>query len=102
MKKWIAAMLILLMLPQVLPLNALAAAGHVLTADELAAAYALTGLGNSGAQSNSAYHKGMKPNTTWNAMQVSDWLDEMLDTYLFSVEDILSRASIKLVKLRST
>ena len=100
MKKWIAAMLILLMLPQVLPLNALAAAGHVLTADELAAAYALTGFGNSGAQSNSAYHKGMKPNTTWNAMQVSDWLDEMLDTYLFSVEDILSRASIKLVKLR--
>ena len=99
MKKWIAAALTLLMLIQALPLNALAAAGHVLTDDELAAAYALTGFGDSGARSNT-YHKGMKPNGTWNAMQVSDWLDEILSTYMFSVEDILSRASIKLTKLR--
>ena len=100
MKKWIAAALILLMLVQALPLNALAAAGHVLTNDELAAAYALTGFGDSGARSNSAYHKGMTPNATWNAVQVSDWLDELLGTYMFSVEDILSRASIKLAKLQ--
>ena len=65
----------LLLLVQALPLNALAEAGHVLTDAELAAAYALTGFGDSGARSN-AYHKGMTPNDTWNAMQVSDWLDE--------------------------
>ena len=90
-----------LILAQTLPLHALAAAGHVLTDDELAAAYALTGFGADGDSSNAAsVHRGMTPNDAWNAMQVSDWLDEMLDTYLFSVEDILSRASIKLVKLR--
>ena len=32
----------------------------------------------------------MTPNATWNAMQVADWLDEQLNTYVFSVEDILS------------
>ena len=99
MKRRIAALLTLLLLAQVLPLNALAAAGHVLTDGELAAAYALTGFGSS-AQPNSAYHKGMKPNETWNAMQVSDWLDEVLDTNMYSVEDILSRASVKLAELR--
>ena len=100
MKKWLSVLLMVLLLTQAMPLDAFAAAGHVLTDEELAAAYALTGFGDSGSQSNAAYHKGMKPNDTWNAMQVSDWLENMLDTYMFSVEDILSRASIKLVKLR--
>lgn len=68
--------------------------------EELAAAYALTGFGEGGARSNSSFHKGMKPNATWNAMQVSDWLDEMLDNCMFSVEDILSRVSNKLIELR--
>ena len=91
MKKWLSAILTVLMLVQALPLGALAGAGHVLTEEELAAAYALTGFGDSNVQRNAAYHKGMKPNATWNAMQVSDWLEEMLGTYLFSVEDILTR-----------
>ena len=99
MKRLLCAILMLVLLIQAMPLNALAAAGHVLTEEKLAAAYALTGFGDSGVQGNAAYHKGMKPSTTWNAMQVSDWLDEMLDTYMFSVEDILFRASNKLVKL---
>ena len=99
MKRWIAALLTLLLLAQALPLNALAAAGHVLTEAELAAAYALTGFGGH-AQANGAYHKGMTPNETWNAMQVSDWLDEVLGTNMYSVEDILSRASVKLADLR--
>ena len=42
----------------------------------------------------------MTPNETWNAMQVSDWLEEVLSSYMFSVEDVLTRASIKLVELR--
>ena len=84
------------------PEGAFAAAGHVLTDEELAAAYALTGFGDSSVQSNATYHKGMKPNVTWNAMQVSEWLDEQLKTYVFSVEDILTRASIKLAKLQES
>ena len=102
MKKWLSAILMLVLLLQALPLSALASAGHVLTDEELAAAYALTGFGDSGARSNTAVHKGMKPNETWNAMQVSDWLDEQLNTYVFSVEDILSRASVKLARLKAS
>ena len=100
MKRFVAVLLTLILLCHALPMNALASVGRVLTENELAAAYALTGFGDGGARSNSAFHKGMKPNETWNAMQVSDWLEEILDTYMFSVEDVLTRASIKLVDLR--
>ena len=99
MKRWLSAILMTVLLIQAMPLSALASVGHVLTDEELAAAYALTGFGDSGARST-AYHKGMTPNDTWNATQVSDWLDELLDTYVYSVEDILARASIKLTELR--
>ncbi len=103
MKKWLSAILMTVLLIQAMPLGAFAAMGHVLTDEELAAAYALTGFGDTGStQSNAGYHKGMKPNVTWNAMQVSDWLDEQLSTYLFSVEDILSRASVKLARLKES
>ena len=71
-----------------------------MTTEELAAAYALTGFGDSGVQRNAVFHKGMTPNESWNAMQVSDWLDEQLDTYMYSVEEILSRASVKLAQLK--
>ena len=102
MKTWLSTILMVLLLVQAMPLDAFAAAGHVLTDEELAAAYALTGFGDSSVQSNAAYHKGMKPNDTWNAMQLSDWLDEQLSTYVFSVEDILSRASVKLAQLKES
>ena len=100
MRKWLCAILAMVLLLQALPLNALAAAGHVLSDEELAAAYALTGFGENAIQRNAVFHKGMTPNESWNAMQVSDWLDEMLNTYMFSVEDILSRASVKLAQLK--
>ena len=90
MKRMISAILMVLLLVQALPLGALAAAGQVLSETELAAAVALTGVGVDRTQSNAAFHKGMTPNATWNAMQVADWLDEQLNTYVFSVEDILS------------
>ena len=102
MKKWMSALLMILLLVQSLPLNALAAAGHVLTGEELAAAYALTGFDEDGVRSNSAWHKGMRPNASWNAMQVSEWLDEALDTDIFSVEEILSQASVKLAQLKQS
>lgn len=46
-KKWLSAILMVLVLVQAMPLGAFAAAGHVLTDEELAAAYALTGFGDS-------------------------------------------------------
>ena len=100
MKKWIAAILTMLMLMQALPLNALATIGNVLTEDELTAAYALTGFGEGGTQSNSTYHRGMQPNVRWNAMQFSDWLEDVLNVDIKNVTDILSRASNTLTELK--
>ena len=100
MKRWIAAMLMLLLLMQALPLEALAASGHVLTDEELAAAYALTGFGETATARNSALHKGMTPNETWNAMQVSDWLDDKLSVEMFSIEEILTKLSNMIVNLK--
>ena len=78
MKKMITALLLLAMLIQVLPFEALATVGKVLSKEEMARAYALTGLGTGGlkANSNGAYHDGMKPNASWNALQLDDWLEE--------------------------
>ena len=104
MKKWLSTLLLIVLLSQTLPMNALAAIGHELTAAELAAAYTLTGLNSdvTGLQRNAVYHKGMQPNATWNAMQVSDWLDDVLSTNLFNVEDMLSRASVAMAKLQKS
>jgi hypothetical protein len=99
MKKWLCVLLTLVLLLQALPLSALAAVGHVLTDEELAAAYALTGFADSEVQRNAVFHKGMTPNESWNAMQVSDWLDEQLDTYMYSVEEILGQGDGSLVPL---
>ena len=104
MKKWLSAIVLIVMLSQALPLNALAAIGHELTGEELAAAYTLTGLSLEavGLRSNAVYHKGMRPNATWNAMQVSDWLDEVMGDDLLNVEDILSRASVAMARLKES
>ena len=100
MKRWIAVILMMLVLMQALPLNALATIGNVLTEDELNAAYALTGFGESRTQSNTTYHRGMQPNVRWNAMQFSDWLEDVLDVDIKNVTDILSRASNTLTELK--
>ena len=104
MKKWLSVIVLMVLLSQVLPLNALAAIGHELTGEELAAAYTLTGLSLEavGIRSNAVYHKGMRPDATWNAMQVSDWLGDMLGTHLFNVEDMLSRASVAMARLKES
>jgi hypothetical protein len=96
-------LLLIVLLTQALPMTALATIGKVLTQEELAAAYTLTGLKSDGTtiHSNAAYHKGMQPNATWNAMQISEWLDDVLKTELFNVEDILSRASVAMARLKA-
>ena len=103
MKRFLSVLLMTLILAQTLPLHALAAAGHVLTDDELAAAYALTGFGADGNSSNAAsVHRGMTPNDAWNAMQVSDWLDDKLDEDMFNLEDILAKVSNTIILLKET
>ena len=104
MKKLIAALLLIAMLIQVLPLEALATVGKVLSKEELERAYALTGLGTGGlvANSNGAYHSGMKPNLSWNASQLDDWLEEKLAKDLNSAEDLLSQVSYTLEEMKQS
>ena len=104
MKRLFAALLFVIMLCQALPMAALAAVGGVLSDEELARAYALTGLGTGGLAANGdvAYHAGMKPNARWNASQLRDWLGEKLDVDLNTVGDLLSQASFTLDELRSS
>ena len=63
MKKVLSTILMPGLLTPVLPTGARAAAGHMLTESALAAARALTGVGVDRTQSNTAYHKGMIPDT---------------------------------------
>ncbi|MBR2797169.1 MAG: hypothetical protein IKE17_05410 [Clostridia bacterium] len=104
MKKLITALLLIAMLIQVLPFEALATVGKVLSKEELARAYALTGLGTGGlkANSNGTYHSGMKPNLSWNASQLYDWLDEKLVKDLNSAEDLLSQVSFTLEEMKQS
>ena len=91
MKKLFAVTLLIVMLCQALPIEALASVGRVLTQDELNRARALTGLSFDQDPANErAYHSGMKPNAGWTATQLKDWLDEKLDKDLGSACDVRS------------
>lgn len=100
-RKILITLTVIVLLFQFLPVAALAATGTVLTEEELNRAYALTGLGTgglrkeAGSMSNGTgdglFHIGMKPNSSWNASQLRDWVEETLESDLASVTDTLSR-----------
>lgn len=96
MKRLLSALLLVVVLNQVLPVNALAAIGKVLSQEELTAAYALTGYGD-GLRTN-AYHPGMMPNESWSASQISSYLEELLELNIHNLSDILSRVSCTLAE----
>ena len=92
MKRWFSAVLLVILLMQALPVDALASAGRVLTKEELDRAYALTGLG----QGDGLYHNGMNANASMSGMQLAHWLEERLDTQLHNIDDVLARARYQL------
>ncbi|MBQ6349239.1 MAG: hypothetical protein IJI71_17070 [Clostridia bacterium] len=96
MKKLLSALLLIVMLCQVLPFDALATVGNVLTDDELARAYALTGLG----QHDGLYHNGMMPNASMSGMQLARWLESQLDNQVHTIDDVLVRARYQLDVLK--
>lgn len=96
MKRLLATLLFIVLLARAASISAFAEVGKVLSHEELARAYALTGLGDR----EGVYHNGMKPNAAWNAMQLSDWLSDRLDNNLYSIDEILSRANYTLDQLR--
>ena len=105
MKKLLAVTLLIVLLCQALPMEALAGAGWELSKDEIARARALTGLSFGQEQANAnAYHSGMKTNAGWNAAQLRGWLDEKLDKELDkeldSVCDTFSQAFFTLSEMK--
>lgn len=96
MKRFLSTLLFFILLAQALPVTALAAVGRVLSAEDLAAAYALTGYGE-GIQSN-GYHRGMMPNEGWSASQLTSYLEQQLDLNIHNISDILSRVACALAE----
>lgn len=120
MKKWIAALLALVMLSQALPWTAFAATGDPITDAELQRALLTVGLrpesggdvralfeaaSEGGAPlrleaKESGYHPGMKPDGTWDARMMMDWLDDLLMTDIYNVTSVFTRAETILDKLK--
>ncbi len=98
MKKFLSAFLLLALFLQAAPFYALAEVGKILGSDALAQAYALTGF----SKGDGVYHNGMKPNDSWSAIELADWLDEVRRLDLDNVTDILARVSNTLVELEKT
>ena len=97
MKRLICAILTFLLTVQAFPVDALATVGRALTSQELARAYAMTGFG----EGEGVYHNGMKPNASWNASQLDDWLEEKLSKDLKTVNEIFSQSSYTLEKMKA-
>ena len=121
MKKWIAAILTLVMLSQALPWTAFAATGDMITDSELRRAMSIAGLqfesASSGDESalseampksairprleamESGYHPGMQPDETWNAQMLLDWLDDMLKKDIYYVSSTFMNAQTILERM---
>lgn len=96
MKRWLSVVLLVILMMQALPFDALAAVGKVITKEALDRAYALTGLG----QGDGVYHNGMTANEGMSGMQLAHWLEARLDNQLHNIDDILARARYQLDALK--
>ena len=84
MKRLICVVLVLVFLLEASPIEALAESAGMITAEELAEAWALTGLDENAA----AYHEGMEADGAMNAMQLAGWLDSLLDQEMNTLGNI--------------
>ena len=122
MKKWIAALLTLVMLSQALPWTAFAAMGDLITESELRRALSIAGLQYESAVSGgeralfaampksaelpqlvakeSGYHPGMQPDETWDAQMLLDWLDDILKKEIYYVSSTYMNAQTILERMR--
>lgn len=133
MRKWIAAILTLVLLTQALPWTAFAdaiAAGQMITDRELQQALQIAGMrvttGEYSSEktvtsknalmaaaskdsatirveaNDSGYHSGMKPDETWDAQMLMDWLDDKLSRDIYNVTNIYTRAETILERLKDS
>lgn len=76
------------------PLDALAA-GNIASESALETAWALSGQDPNAAH----WHRGMTPEATWNAEQLDEWLDYVLDEVLYSVHNAHSDMKVTLDRM---
>ena len=86
LQKWISLLLMLVILAECSPINALAESQGMMMAEEAAAAWALTGLDDDAA----SYRAGMAFSSQMNASQLSCWLDELLDEEMAALQHMNS------------
>ena len=109
MNRLVTALLLIVLLCQSLPLNAFAAGENLITDEEIGKALQIACLQISRSEDDvivvqakeSRYHRGMKPDETWDARMLLDWLDDMLRTDIYNVTEVYSRANTKLSKLET-
>ena len=98
MKRICSMILVLALFWQMLPVQALAEAGLDLpSASELAAARTLTGL----AEDAPGYHAGMSVSAAMNAMQLSGWLDELLQNEMASLQGAYQSIQTTLERMKT-
>ena len=86
LQKWICLLLVLATLAECSPISALAESQGMITAEEAAAAWALTGQDEDAA----SYRAGMAFSGQMNAHQLSCWMDEMLDEEMAALQHMNS------------
>ena len=119
MKRFLAAILTLVLLMQALPWTAFAAGsvGDMITDEELRRALQIAGMqmtshGDGSAiakgleqvtvtAKDSGFREGMSPEKTWNAQLLSDWLGDELSGRIYSVTNVFIRADTLLEKFRT-
>jgi hypothetical protein len=93
-KRWISVLVLMILLVQTLPLQALADTGSILTESELQQAMQLAGLETaedsskerlSLTLSDSGYHEGMKPDSAWDVPMLNSWLENMRQRELYNL-----------------
>ena len=95
MKKGISFLLALILLLQSSPLSALAET-PAMTETELTAAYALAGYGDDAP----LYHEGMAVNENMTAKQLMDYMDEILENEIHTLENYCEDLENTLHKLK--
>ena len=96
MKRFLSVVLMILLLVQALPAEALAATGGTLSAQALASARDLAGVN----EDAGVYHTGMPLSAAMNAGQLVGWLEDVMENELHSVGHMTGRVAVALEDMR--
>lgn len=93
--RFVSLLLCLALFMEFCPLDALAA-GNLLSESAIQAAWEISGQAPGAAH----WHRGMTPESSWNAEQLDEWLDWVLTEPLYSVQNAHSDMKVNLSKMQ--